>query len=309
MPTLTEALHTYLQIDRAPQTTHQYKRVLTELITAIGPAREVSLVSYEDLLGYQAAMRTRLKPVTISGYTSIIKSFFSWCARRRYTEVSPAADLQVSKPRQDPTLSRAVPPDELARMVEYARVTSPRNYAIIMFLADTGCRVGGLCSLTRLHLHIEEGFAFVVEKGGFYHKARFGEETAIALIRWLELRPETDHDFVFTSREGGHPPLTRVSIYDIVKELSRRVHTSREWSPHAIRHAVGHAYAKAGVPASITQRKLGHKDIATTLAFYYPQDDPYLDLVSQRLALSALKTEDELRAIKPAKITPIQRSS
>jgi integrase len=174
-----------------------------------------------------------------------------------------------------------------------------------MFFADTGCRVGGLLSLRRSALFLDSGVAMLAEKGGKPHRALFSPDTAAALTCWLERRPATAHEYVFIARCTG-APLTRGAVNSLFKTLSRKLALSRVWTPHAIRHAVGHAYAKAGVPATITQRKLGHSDVSTTLNYYYPTADPYLDLVSERLALSALKSEDELRA-PAARITDLDR--
>ena len=303
MPTLTEALRTYLQIERRPLTNKQYSLILTHLIEQLGPSRQVARVTYEDLIDVQADLRSRLKPSTVANYTSIYKAFFAWCAQRGYCDVSPVADLVRRRPAN--RSNRAIPPDDLRRLIDYARVTSPRDYAMLMFLADTGCRVGGLITLRSSALSLESGIAMLTEKGGKPHRALFSSATAEALAGWLSRRPQLDHDYVFVARGTG-APLTRGAVNSLFKTLCRKCELSRLWTPHAIRHAVGHAYAKAGVPATITQRKLGHSDVGTTLNFYYPTEDPYLDLVSERLSLAALRSEDELRA-PVSKITDLER--
>lgn len=303
MPTLSEALHTFLQVERRAASNQQYHMVLSRLVDAIGPARQVERVTFEDLLDYQANLRAHLKPLTVAGYTSTFKSFFNWCVKRGYIQRSPAADLARKKAARG-THVRAIPPDELTRLIEYARLTSPRNYAMLLFMADTGCRVGGLVSLRISTLHLEDGFATLDEKGGEAFTALFSSVPAQALTAWLKKRPTADHDYVFTSQAAGHPPLSRESVYSIVKELSRKTGASREWSPHSIRHRVGHAYAKAGVPVTITQHKLGHSSPDITGRYYYPEDYEYLQLVSERLALAALKPDEELTPaplIKPSR--------
>jgi len=303
MPTLTEALRTFLQIERRELTNKQYNIVLSMLIADLGANRQVSRVTYEDLLDVQATQRTRLKSSTVAAYTSIYKAFFNWCQQRGYCAQSPAADL-VRK-RTSSNSDRAIPAEELRQMIEYTRATSSRDHAILMFFADTGCRVGGLISLRQSALALNDGVAMLSEKGGKIHRALFSAATTAALSRWLEHRPALDHDYVFVARGTGRP-LTRGAINSLFRSLSKKCHLTRIWTPHAIRHAVGHAYAKAGVPATITQKKLGHSNVATTLNFYYPTSDPYLDLVSERLSLAALRSEDELRA-PSAKITGLDR--
>lgn len=298
---LEDAIRTYLQIDRRDLTNKQYGYVLRAMCGAIGPKNAVSSITYEILLGYQSRLRQRLAPSTVAAHTSVIKSFFAWAVNRGYTAASPAADLV--RRRISSHESRAIAVAELNRIVEYTRVTSARNYALLLFLADTGCRVGGLLSLTRLNLHLDEGFAFLLEKGGVWHRALFGEVTGLAMQRWLEQRPQCDHDYVWTGKGPKHEPLKRGAITYLLHKLSRETGASREWGPHSIRHAVGHAWAKAGQPPTVTARKLGHSSVATTMQHYYPQDDPYLEAVSRRMSLASLKGDSE-----PVRPVPLEKA-
>ena len=290
MPSLQTALHTYLLIDRAPTTNKQYYLVLTKLVSAIGPARDVGRVTHEDLLDYFADLRARLKPATITNYTAITKAFFAWCVKRSYIDRSPAAGLVCRKPQRDPSKRMDVPGDELALMVEFARTTSPRNHALMLFLVDTGCRVGGAASLQIKHLHLDTGLALIQEKGGRWVKVRFGGETASVLQRWLTVRPTADHDYIWTGKAPRYAPLKPASISAVVASLARRVGASQPWRGHSVRHAVGHAYAHAGAPLTLTQRKLNHADPLITARYYYPDSDADLEVVSERLSLAPLRS-------------------
>ena len=305
MPTLSQALTTFLQIERRPATNHQYQVVLSRMMLAVGMDRDVSRITFEDLLEYQTALRQRVQPSTVYGYIGVIKTFFTWCLKRRYIEADPTVDLVRRRPVAN-TVNRAIPPEELARMVEYARVTSPRNHALMLFLADTGCRVGGLVSLTLLNTHLDEGFAFLLEKGGRWHKARFGEETAAALEYWISKRPAVSHDFMWTGRGPDYAPIKRQAVEVVVAKLGELTGATCDPTPHKIRHGVGHAYARAGIPAPVTQRKLGHSHISTTLNHYYPNMDSEVDVISRQMPLAALKAADELRPLA-APVSPLKR--
>lgn len=294
MPTLHDCLHTYLQIDRSDQTNHQYELVLSKLVKSIGPDRDIAIIRYEDILDYFARLRQRgLKPSTLSGYTSIVKSFFTWCVRRKYIPSSPAEDIVRRHPGQTPDSSRAVPPDELARMVEYARITSPRDYAMMLFMADSGCRVGGLVSLTIKNLDLDTMTAELFEKGEIWEKVFFGETTAAALAAWLKKRPAVTHDYVWTGDAPLYAPLKRSGAAAMVRRLAEHTDASHLWGPHAIRHAVGHAYARHHDPA-VTQRKLNHKSLGVTLKYYYPNvNSHHIAHVSRRDELLSLKPLEE----------------
>lgn len=292
MPSLDQCLTTYLKLDRSPRTNAQYAMVLSRLVQAIGPARDVRLISYEDLVDYLARLRATIKPSTCAGYVSIIKSFFNWCHHRGYIDRSPAAAIVRKIPPPDPSRSRAIPTDELRRIVDYARITSPRNYALLLFMIDTGCRVGGLVSLMLGNLDLERMSAKLLEKGRVWQTVYFGTTTADALRAWLEKRPAVKHDYVWTGQGRGNP-ITTNAVFVLLHRLSERTECSRLWSPHAIRHAVGHAYAKAGVPVTVTQHKLNHASPAITMGHYYPHDDAYMIEVSHRYELLALRSDED----------------
>ncbi len=286
---LNVALAAFLKVDRSPRSTLQYRHVLTRLLDAIGASRQVARVRLEDLLDYFDELRARgLKAVTLSGYIGVAKSFFAWCEAQHYCDFSPAKALKARQVSTDPSRNRAIPPDELNRMVDYARVTSPRNHALILFLVDTGCRVGGLASLTLDHLDLEQKRAWLLEKGGHWLQVFFGDETADALRAWLIKRPPVAHAYVWTAQGAQGKPLSRVSIAHVIRRLAERTSASRLWGPHSIRHSVGHAYERLGVPPTVTQGKLGHKDVATTMSFYYQHDLGYVEQISQRYPLAAL---------------------
>lgn len=173
-------------------------------------------------------------------------------------------------------------------MIDAARY-DPRDHAIILFLADTGCRVGGIASLTLDNLNLDDGSAWLLEKGSQWRQVWFGEETAQALRRWIDLRPPCDHRSVFTTSAGrGARPLHRRCFAETVHKLSRKAGTSRLYGPHAIRHAVGHALSQVFEP-SVVQRKLGHVDASTTINFYFRRDDDYIADISRRHALIAAR--------------------
>jgi integrase/recombinase XerD len=286
MPTLKDALTDFLRVERSPQTTRHYRRFLAPFVAAIGPARDLRRVTFDDISDYFAAYRPRVRPSTLCQYANVCKSFFSFCARQRWLEESPAADLHFRDPGRAPG-SRAIPAADLDRMLAFAR-PHLRNYAVLLFLIDTGCRVGGLCSLTLDTLYLDEGRAVLLEKGSKWHTAYFGAETAEALRAWLAKRPAVDHRHVWTTTGRMGEALKPTGVSEMIRKLAERSGASRAWGPHAIRHSVGEAYADAGVPPTVLQHKLGHSSPHTTLDHYYPHDQDRVRDTSHRMPLAPL---------------------
>lgn len=290
MPTLERALHTFLQVDRARLTNKQYTYILSPLIAAIGPARDTVRVSYEDLADYfyPLVRDHELKLTTARNYLLVIKVFFNWCAKRRYVDFSPAHDLKVRQGDDAPPLPRSVPPDELFAMVDLASYKE-RDYAIMLFLADTGCRVSGIASLTVTNLNLDKQMAFIHEKAGRWHRVDFGEDTAEALRAWLKVRPPVEHDSVFTQTVGrGGKPMTSGNFRYLVKRLAFLTDASRSYTPHAIRYSLGHAWGDRGVPMAVLMRKLGQRDYRATQR-YNSSDEVTVAETSRDLSLAALR--------------------
>lgn len=268
MVTLQEAAEMFVSVDRSAATNRNYKQCLNALAAGIGEERPIGEITYADLLRYTVALKPRISPSTFAQYVTIIKVFFGWGVDVKLILDSPAGALKARRPPKDPAIERAMPPEHLQAMLDVA-YAKPRNYAILMFFADTGARVGGVASLRLSKLDLEANEAVIIAKGGRPYKVYFCEPTASALQRWLAVRPQTEHDYVFTA-SGEHQPLTKSSITDMIRSLSTNT-MGIAYGPHSIRHAVGHALAKAGVPVTVTQQKLGHQNPENTL-IYYPTD-------------------------------------
>lgn len=299
---LETALQMFLRVDRAPSTNESYRRILVRFVAEVGPRRAVTLVTPADLDDYVHRLRSQqeryaghprrpaaagpLSPATVEKNVKAVKAFFNFLSRRGHLEASPAADLRVRHFRRPPGASKAITPEELAALLEACH-SSPRDVALVLFLADTGCRARGAASLTLEGLHLAEGRALLEEKGGVCHNAFFGPRTAAALESWLAYRPLVAHRYVWTSRRDG-APLTSEAISEVIRRRGHQAGIPRPIGPHAIRHRVGQAWADAGLNPELVRLKLGHSDVAITLAHYFNQDLSRVEAASRQYALVAL---------------------
>lgn len=299
MPSLQEALDRFIQVDRSSLTNKTYSYLLNRMVNAIGPVRDVARVTVEDLEDwfYPTINAKPLKRSTASEYLRVIQRFFNFCQKRGYLDVSPAETLRVRHDEEEPRISKAVLPADLRKMVEYARTTSKRNYAILIFFIATGCRTGGITSLTLDNLELDRYRARVKEKGSRWVWVRFGTATAAALRAWLEERPEDcNHRYVFTTGKGhGARPLTRYSFRAIVENISKRT-LGYPIRPHKLRHSRGHSLAWKGLPESVTGQVLNHRNPQSTRR-YYPNDDEMVQALAQHYELAALEDVEEIEKV------------
>ena len=284
--TLQEALDLFLQVNRSPATTETYRQFLAGFVAAIGPLRPVELVRPEDIDAYVQAMRARkdkfvahptrpvvrrpLSPATVYKNVKMIKTFFNWCERRGLATPSPARFIVNRRPTSPLGQGKAATDDEVETLLLASRF-DPRDRAMILLLARSGCRAGELASLTIQDLDLRANAAFVNGKGDKRRRIYFDAETSEAIGRWLERRPEADHDCVFLGKYDRQP-LTSSAVSQVIRRLCRKAEI-RSLGAHSLRHRVGLSFARARVAPRVAQHYLGHTNLLITLGYYQDVDE------------------------------------
>jgi len=285
MPSLQEALETFLKVDRAPNTVQHYRRTLTRMTAAIGSDTDIRQVTLARLLLYTDDLVGAVQPASFFQYVLVIKAFFSWCHRAEYIDASPARNLVARKPPVDLNLDRAIPTAVVEQMVRVA-YANPRDYALILFLADTGARIGGIATLQLKRLNLAEGHAVLLEKGRKFVDVFFWGATIAGMERWLAQRPQVDHDYVFT-RNGRHNPLSVDGLSQIVRRVAQRA-CGTEYGPHSFRHRLAHDWEEAGESPYNIQHKLNHTSLRTTMDNYLRKRNQHVQEASRRLSLASI---------------------
>ncbi len=273
----------YCHIVCTGQTLKQYKLVLNRVIADLGgTTRLLEEISPRELQRYQSKNWGHLKRSTIAGYTAVLKTFFAWAVDKGYLEKSPADGLRRPPRAKDSAEPRAIPPEHLRQMLDYTRQTSVRNYAILMFLIATGCRVGGLLSVTLNDLDVAHYRASIRVKGGRSGKVFFGDKTRTALEAYLAWRPACGHDKLWVWDKQPYKPLQDGGVYAMIVDTCQRVHLPKEYFTHGTRHSVGISWTQAGVALGIVSTKLGHSNVGITHEFYAQPDEAFIAMVSRR---------------------------
>jgi len=295
---LREALEAFLRVDRAEQTRRTYETFLTRFVDAIGPERPLDLIRPQDIDVFVREMKQRkvkyaehsrrptvnapLSSTTIYKNVKMIKTFFKWCVDNHLLEESPAGYLVNRRPVRPLGQGKAATEKEVMALLEAARF-KPRDFAILQLLVTSGCRAGEAAGLKIRDLDLVGCHALVDGKGDVRRRIYFTEDAAIALAAWLEVRPDTDHDYVFTSIRKEHPALTAWAISSILRRLARVAGLKRELGAHSLRHRVGLIFARKRISPRLTQHYLGHTNIKTTLEYYQDIDDDDIKLAGKLL--------------------------
>ncbi len=227
---------------------HNYHRALNETITKWGAGSS------------RPAEHGSLSPATIHGRLRTCRTFFNWCHTEGHIPKNPAKKLKLPRlPDQPP---KAISRKDFQKMLKAA--STVRDTAIILFLADTACRVGGLCSVRLSDIDLDRHRVTVQEKGRRTRTVYLTKITATVLQHWLEIRPETDSNRCFTGQQG---PLHESGVYQLLKRVARRAGVKR-YNPHAFRHAWAREAILSGADLGLVASIMGHSNIKVTHDFY-----------------------------------------
>lgn len=269
--TLGEAIDLFLG-EQKPSTQKSYFYNLRELRMYIGERRPLDEISSEDIIRFGQHYRKRptvLSPATYNKCVKTIRTFFNWCIKMDLMPpTSPARHIKRLRQVTSIDRQKAMPDDVYARLVEYSKGNA-RAYALVLFLGDTGCRIGGAAGLRWKDVDLHNRKAIVTEKGLPPRPVFFREECCYALIRWRQWqRVKGEGEYVFSASGAA---IKSESLGDFFKRLCSAA-VQRGWGPHSLRHRKGFQLADHRISPTTGAQLMGHSDVKMLLENYYPKD-------------------------------------
>jgi site-specific recombinase XerD len=252
---------------RSERTVTSYREKLSHLVAFLGDVA-VESITVDDLRRYVADQVGKgLSPFTIATRVRAMKRLFNWLEEEGRIEVNPTRRIKTPRPkRREP---KAISLADVRALLETTRgsdAAAVRDRAIILFLCDSGCRVGGLCGLRLDDLNLERGLAFVREKGGQSRFVMFAPQTAEALRAWLAVRPEGGRAvFVSLKRKA---PLTPSGIWQMLTRRAGQAGIEGAVNPHSFRHGFAREFLLSGGDLGTLADILGHSSVEVTKAYY-----------------------------------------
>jgi site-specific recombinase XerD len=226
---------------------------------------------------YQNAAQRReisgpLSIETIRSHTTALKRFFSWCQLEYYLNADANPMLRIRMPPRSSHQPKAIALDDLRKLFEICGddLKGKRDRAMLAFMADTGCRAGGLLALRPENLYLDQGRAILREKGGKTRVVPFTRFTAQLMREWLEVRP-IEAVTIFCNLgfdEHYARPLSGNGLYQAIKRLKTKAGVIGRCNPHSFRHGFARAYLENGGDLATLAQLMGHSDVKVTAAFY-----------------------------------------
>jgi site-specific recombinase XerD len=216
---------------------------------------------------FHEPVRGHLSPSTIQGYVRCIKRLFNWLEEEGQITTAQNIALRLKKPKIPKHPPKEIAESDLMALLRAVRSWGrhrARNYAMILFLAETGVRVAGLVNLRLSDVDLKRGQAIVTEKGDKSRMVFFGKETRGALASWLAERPE-DTDYVFVGERGR---LTVYGVRMVLRHLAKFAGVLGRVNPHSFRHTFAKRTTVQGGDVAFLSALMGHTDIKTTRDAY-----------------------------------------
>ena len=209
-----------------------------------------------------------------------LKTFFNFLVYQNYTSQNVAELIDA------PKLSRKLPDtlsfeeiDKLINSIDVSTEQGTRDRAILEVLYSCGLRITELLNLKLSEIQLDVEIVKVIGKGNKERIVPIGSDAIkylrIYLVNYRNKRMISDEfkDFVFLNLKGT--PLSRISVFNMIKKQASLTGLRKSISPHTFRHSFATHLVEGGADLRAVQEMLGHVSITTT-EIYTHLDNQFL---------------------------------
>lgn len=260
----------YLRVERrlSANTVEAYRRDLEEfshfILRSYGVAPErVEQPMVERFMAwlYEKNRSAASQARRLSG----VKSFYNFLLINDRVEHLPTDN--VDNPRLDRTLPDVLTVEEIDAMLATFDMTTAkgsRDSAMVEVLYSCGLRVSELTSLKISDLFFGEGYIRIVGKGDKQRLVPISNVARDKIQYYMDFRTPASRSeaTVFLNNRGK--PITRVMVFNIIKQAALMAGIDKQISPHTLRHSYATHLLEGGANIRQVQELLGHESILTT---------------------------------------------
>ena len=228
-----------------------------------GRIEDVGAADVEEYLSSRDGLSERSQARVLSS----LKSFFDWLVLEKVIRDNPCD--RVDGPKIGRYLPNVLSEEEVVALLDSVDLSvwqGFRDKAILEVLYGCGLRVSEAVGLKISCVFLKEGFVRVIGKGDKERLVPLGEMAAEAVEKYLDVRPDPadseSSDIMFLNRFGR--PLSRVSMFNMIKRQAVAAGIRKEISPHTFRHSFATHLLEHGADLRVVQEMLGHADISST---------------------------------------------
>ena len=264
----------YLRVERkmSPNTVASYCSDVAAFVAVLEEESSSKAVDFRKVdsaavVSYLSGRAGKVSKRSQARQLSALRSFFDWLILEGERNDNPC-DM-VDSPKLGRYLPEVLSVEEVTKIIEGVDTSSwqgVRDRAILEILYGCGLRVSEVCDLKISNVYTTENFVRVIGKGNKERLVPMGAAAVDAFQEWISERPEAAapayDDFAFINRFGK--PLSRVSVFNMVKKAVLLAGVDKEISPHTFRHSFATHLIENGADLRVVQEMLGHESILTT---------------------------------------------
>lgn len=236
--------------------------------------RDLRSMTPADILSFKTSLsKERLTSLTVGAYLTAVRRFYGW------TETSliyPNIARSIRPPKCRKSFKKtALTPEEASLLLDFMKVRSPRDFAIVNLILRTGLRTievtrADIGDITRKRgkrvmkvwgKGAEEKDAFVI----------IGDPVWEPIKRYLDEREDRGKDKPLFVTEGkGHrgERMSPRSVQRLCKEALRSVGLDgHDYSAHSLRHTTAVTIIRQGGDLNDVQRVLRHASQVTSQVY------------------------------------------
>lgn len=265
-----------LEKSLAGNTVEAYRRDIDRYVAFLEECgiKELNDVTEDHIAEYVTMLhKVGLSAKSVARNISAIKGLHKFLLGEKRTANNPTQNVEL--PKLGKSLPDVLSVEEVNEILESANPMREgesklvwRDRAILETLYATGMRVSELTGLKQSNMLEDQQLVRVFGKGSKERLIPIGEHA----LRWIDLykkrlrndlaKNKRTNDAVFLNARGT--PISRVSVWQIVVNYTKRTGITKEIHPHTFRHSFATHLLEGGADLRAVQEMLGHADISTT---------------------------------------------
>jgi integrase/recombinase XerD len=261
-----------LQVERGASrhTVSAYRHDLGDFVRFLARSRRsLTEACPDDVVGYiEGLRRDGLKVSSVARRLAALRGFYRYLVAESVLDRDPTDHVDL--PRATRPLPRTLSRDAVVALVEgpdIRRHSGVRDRALLELLYATGMRAAECVSLRIEDVNFSAGYVICTGKGRKQRLVPIGAEALDWVKTYLrDVRPlatrRRDSGSLFVNLRGQ--PLSRQSLWGIVRRTGLAIGLRRRVSPHVLRHSFASHLLEGGADLRSVQAMLGHADIGTT---------------------------------------------
>lgn len=235
-------------------------------------------VQVGHLRAYLADCKSRgNSDATVDCSYRILRTLWTFLLRDGLILLDPMA--KVERPRRERKFISPITDEQLRAIltqIDMTDILGQRDSSLILFLADTGLRLGEALSVKLNDIDWTSNSVVVMGKGRKERRVAFGRSARQALLTWARRRGTLEgSEWLWVNRMGQQ--MKPNNFEQRMKKLTVKAGIAADrLSPHALRHFFALSFLKNGGDVMALQKLLGHASLDMVRNYVNMSDDDAL---------------------------------